>query len=273
MGDRGRRLQRRQPFAARSGAAARSRCRGSHSNRSDLFTRPLEEKLCPSRIADRRVRPSRSRDDLPEGATFRHARRSTDAAIPGHDRRIRTGADSRTVAPRQAPSRQGRASLGFVCRTYGYRYIRKTSEALARYEIDAAEAEVVRLVYHKYTVVGLSIGAIARLLHGMGVPTVGGSAGNDRLLGDPGNRPIRARPASTRRRSARGKRRQSRSACRGGRSMGKRAAITNGPVTNGSKSRSRRLSAKRPSPWRQSGWLTTSASRPAGPSSPASSRG
>src|SRR5580692_11750313 len=32
---------------------------------------------------------------------------------------------------------------------YGYRYIRKTSEAPARYEIDAAEAEVVRLVYDK----------------------------------------------------------------------------------------------------------------------------
>src|ERR1700756_5144927 len=54
---------------------------------------------------------------------------------------------------------------------YGYRYIRKTSEAPARYEIDAAEAEVVRLVYDKYTMGGLSIGAIARLLRGMGVPT------------------------------------------------------------------------------------------------------
>ena len=54
---------------------------------------------------------------------------------------------------------------------YGYRYIRKTSEASARYETDAAEAEVVRLVYDKYTVGGLSIGAIARLLRGMGVPT------------------------------------------------------------------------------------------------------
>src|SRR5215510_14500649 len=54
---------------------------------------------------------------------------------------------------------------------YGYRYIRKTSEAPARYETDAAEAEVVRLVYDTYTVGGLSIGAIARLLRGMGVPT------------------------------------------------------------------------------------------------------
>ncbi|WP_245482240.1 recombinase family protein [Mesorhizobium sp. M4A.F.Ca.ET.050.02.1.1] len=34
---------------------------------------------------------------------------------------------------------------------YGYRYIRKTSDAPARYEIDAAEAEVVRLVCDRYT--------------------------------------------------------------------------------------------------------------------------
>jgi site-specific DNA recombinase len=54
---------------------------------------------------------------------------------------------------------------------FGYRYIRKTSDAPARYEIDTAEAEVVRLVYDKYTVDGLSIGAIARLLREMGVPT------------------------------------------------------------------------------------------------------
>src|SRR5215475_9028200 len=54
--------------------------------------------------------------------------------------------------------------------------------------------------------------------------------------------------------------------------MGTKAAVTNGPVTNGSKYRSRRLSAKTPLLWRRSGWLTTSASRPAGPSSPASSK-
>jgi site-specific DNA recombinase len=54
---------------------------------------------------------------------------------------------------------------------YGYRYIRKTSDAPARYEIDAAEVEVVRLVYEKYTVDSLSIGAIARLLREMGLPT------------------------------------------------------------------------------------------------------
>ena len=54
---------------------------------------------------------------------------------------------------------------------YGYRYVRKTRDAPARYEIDAAEAEVVRLVYDMYTVKGLSIGAIARLLREMEPPT------------------------------------------------------------------------------------------------------
>ena len=89
----------------------RSRCRGLHSGGPDPFTRPLEQKICLSSPADRRVCPSRSRDDLSEGAAFQFARRSTDAAVSGHDCRIRTGADSRTLPPRQAPSRQGRGSL------------------------------------------------------------------------------------------------------------------------------------------------------------------
>ena len=79
--------------------------------------------------------------------------------------------NSRTIPPRQASPRQGRGSIGPVRRPYGFRYIRKTSDAPARYEIDAAEAEVVRLVYDKYTMDGLSIGAIARLLREMGPPT------------------------------------------------------------------------------------------------------
>ncbi|NRP75806.1 Transposon Tn3 resolvase [Ensifer psoraleae] len=54
---------------------------------------------------------------------------------------------------------------------YGYRYIRKTPETPARYEIDTAEAAVVQLIFEKYTVEGLSIGAIARLLREMGPPT------------------------------------------------------------------------------------------------------
>jgi site-specific DNA recombinase len=54
---------------------------------------------------------------------------------------------------------------------YGYRYIRKTEHAPASYAIIDAEATVVRRVYEYYTVAGLSIGAITRLLNEQGVPT------------------------------------------------------------------------------------------------------
>ena len=54
---------------------------------------------------------------------------------------------------------------------YGYRYVRKSDEAAARYEIIDAEADIVRMVYDHYIVAGLSIGAITRLLNERGVPT------------------------------------------------------------------------------------------------------
>lgn len=54
---------------------------------------------------------------------------------------------------------------------YGYRYIRKTDETAAYYEIIEAEADVVRKVFNLYTVEGLSIGAIGRKLNELGVPT------------------------------------------------------------------------------------------------------
>lgn len=53
----------------------------------------------------------------------------------------------------------------------GYRYVKKTDAAPACFEIIAAEATVVRLIFEQYTVAGLSIGAIARLLNAQGVPT------------------------------------------------------------------------------------------------------
>jgi len=53
---------------------------------------------------------------------------------------------------------------------YGYRYIRKTKEALAAYIIDEAEARVVRRVYEMYTVEGLSIAEITRRLNREGIP-------------------------------------------------------------------------------------------------------
>jgi site-specific DNA recombinase len=54
---------------------------------------------------------------------------------------------------------------------YGYRYVRKSDDAAARYEIVATEADIVRTVYDHYTVAGMSIGAITRVLNKRGVPT------------------------------------------------------------------------------------------------------
>src|SRR5881409_2825580 len=54
---------------------------------------------------------------------------------------------------------------------YGYRYIRKSDEAPAAYAVIETEARVVRHVYERYTVTGLSIGAITRELNDQGVAT------------------------------------------------------------------------------------------------------
>src|SRR5438309_4937072 len=54
---------------------------------------------------------------------------------------------------------------------YGYRYVRKSDDGAARYEIIDVEADIVRMVYAHYIVAGMSIGAITRLLNKRGVPT------------------------------------------------------------------------------------------------------
>jgi site-specific DNA recombinase len=54
---------------------------------------------------------------------------------------------------------------------YGYRYIRKSEDALASYAVIEVEACVVQQVYERYTVAGLSIGAITRWLNAQGIAT------------------------------------------------------------------------------------------------------
>jgi site-specific DNA recombinase len=79
------------------------------------------------------------------------------------------------ILERSRRGKRHRAGAGEVsvlsAAPYGYRYVKKTDEAPARFELIAAEAEVVRLIFEKYTVVALSIGAITRLLNELGVPT------------------------------------------------------------------------------------------------------
>jgi site-specific DNA recombinase len=67
-------------------------------------------------------------------------------------------------------ARQGEVSV-LSGAPYGYRYVRKSDDAAAYYEILEAEASVVRMVYDRYIIQGLSIGAITRLLNEQGVPT------------------------------------------------------------------------------------------------------
>jgi site-specific DNA recombinase len=54
---------------------------------------------------------------------------------------------------------------------YGYRYLRKSDEAPAAYVVVDAEARVVQHVYQRYTVAGVSIGALTRELNDQGVAT------------------------------------------------------------------------------------------------------
>ena len=79
------------------------------------------------------------------------------------------------ILERSRRGKRHRAKAGEVavlsCAPYGYRYLKKTDDAPARFEVIAAEAAVVRMIFERYTVAGLSIGAIARLLNEQSVPT------------------------------------------------------------------------------------------------------
>jgi len=61
-------------------------------------------------------------------------------------------------------ARQGQVSV-LSGAPFGYRYVRKNEQSAAYYEINEVEAPVVRWVYERYTIDGLSIGAITRLLN------------------------------------------------------------------------------------------------------------
>jgi site-specific DNA recombinase len=54
---------------------------------------------------------------------------------------------------------------------YGYRYVRKTQETPAFYQVIDAESQVVQRVYEMYTVSNLSIGEITRRLNAQKIPT------------------------------------------------------------------------------------------------------
>src|SRR6202158_1908079 len=67
-------------------------------------------------------------------------------------------------------ARQGEVSV-LSGAPFGYRYVRKSEQSAAYYEINEAEAPVVRWVYERYTIDGLSIGPFTRLLDEQAAPT------------------------------------------------------------------------------------------------------
>ncbi len=60
---------------------------------------------------------------------------------------------------------------------YGYRYIKKSEHTDAYFEIDEAQAQVVREIFRRYAHESESVGAIARALSERGVPTRTGLTG------------------------------------------------------------------------------------------------
>jgi site-specific DNA recombinase len=67
-------------------------------------------------------------------------------------------------------ARQGEVSV-LSGAPFGYRFIRKTEHAAARYEVNEEQARIVRWIFALYTAQGLSIGALARRLNEQAIPT------------------------------------------------------------------------------------------------------
>jgi site-specific DNA recombinase len=84
------------------------------------------------------------------------------------------------IAERTRRGKRHKAQQGLVNvlggAPYGYRYIKKSDNAAAYYEVNETEAAVIRMIFHAYTQQGLSISAIARLLNERRIPTRTGNA-------------------------------------------------------------------------------------------------
>ena len=75
---------------------------------------------------------------------------------------------------------RGGSQAVLSCAPYGYQYVKKTEHSEGFWEIDAAQAEVVREVFARYVEEGTGIGELARWLSERGVPTRKGKTVWDR---------------------------------------------------------------------------------------------
>jgi site-specific DNA recombinase len=85
------------------------------------------------------------------------------------------------ISERTRRGKRHRAQAGFVNALtgapYGYRYVRKSDDSPARYELVEPEAAVVREVFRRYGEEGVSLKVLARWLTSAGIPTRTGQPG------------------------------------------------------------------------------------------------
>jgi len=79
------------------------------------------------------------------------------------------------IAERTRRGKRYRAKAGVLnvlsSAPYGYRYVKKTESAQGYYHVVESEAEVIRKIFHLYTVEGQSMRAIAATLNAQNIPT------------------------------------------------------------------------------------------------------
>jgi len=111
------------------------------------------------------------------GAT---APRTSCSSSSRHVRRVREGPARRALPARQGLAREDRQRQRARRRPFGYRYVRKTPECGARYEVVPHEAALVAEMFRRYADGGASIADLRRWLTDQGVPT---RTGKDRWDG------------------------------------------------------------------------------------------
>ena len=164
-------LQRRQPGATRPGTDPRPRSRGAHPGGVVHSPDRLSRKYAYQVLLTKEF----SRHGVETLFVKAPQSASPEDQFLVEFQRMIAEYERAQIRERSRRGKRHRAKAGEVSvlggAPYGYRYVKKTDVAPARFEILAAEAEVVRPIFDQYTRAGLSIGAVARLPNDQGLPT------------------------------------------------------------------------------------------------------